>query len=211
MYVSMKIRYLLLIIPGVLLAVTLQAAEIPLRGPVPFEAFDKDGNKMISPQEFVETHNLRKKMRADANMPPSRMPNEPAFTYFDSNADNQISAEELNAARNAMQQQRGGMRQGMPPQGRAGGMDQGQGQGMNRGRQMPGFADFDLNGDGVLVANEFYEARAKRMSQRAEQGYPMRNSANAPPFEALDSNRDGKVTADEFSAHQATHMQMRGR
>ena len=39
--------------------VNVLAADIPMRGPIPFEAFDKDGNKMISPQEFVETQNQR--------------------------------------------------------------------------------------------------------------------------------------------------------
>jgi Ca2+-binding EF-hand superfamily protein len=222
------------------------AADIPLRGPIPFDSFDADGNKMISPQEFVETHNQRKKMRTDANMPMGRMFDDQAFTYFDTNGDNLISPEELEAGRKAMQQ-RGGMRQGMPQngpqqgmrpgmgrgmgpgmgqgmgpgmgrgmrpgmgQGMGPGMGRGMGPGMNQGRQMPTFAEFDLNGDGSLTSEEFYEARAQRMQQRTEQGYMMRNAPNAPDFESIDTNADGKVTPEEFAAHQAARMQMRRR
>lgn len=213
MLVSARYLSLFLLTASALPAIYAQAADIPLRGPIPFEAFDKNGNKMISPKEFVDTHNQRKKMRVDASMPTGRMPADPAFTYFDANGDSQISPEELNMGRGGMRQQRGGMGQGMGRgmnQGQGQGMGRGMnpGQGMNRGMNMPSFADFDLNGDGVLLSEEFYDARAKRMYQRAEQGYPMRNAANAPPFEMLDTNRDRKVTADEFSAHQAEHRRM---
>ena len=70
---------------------------------------------------------------------------------------------------------------------------------------MPSFADFDLNGDGFVEEQEFDEARAKRISERASQGYPMRNAGNAPPFSAIDSDGDGRVSPQEFSAHQAQH------
>jgi Ca2+-binding EF-hand superfamily protein len=222
------------------------AADMPLRGPIPFDSFDADGNKMISPQEFVETHNQRKKMRTDANMPMGRMFDDQAFTYFDTNGDNLISPEELEAGRKAMQQ-RSGMQQGMPQngpqqgmrpgmgrgmgpgmgqgmgpgmgrgmrpgmgQGMGPGMGRGMGPGMNQGRQMPTFAEFDLNGDGSLTSEEFYEARAQRMQQRTEQGYMMRNAPNAPDFESIDTNADGKVTPEEFAAHQAARMQMQRR
>ena len=197
------------------IAVGAQAADIPLRGPIPFESFDADGNKMISPQEFVQTHNQRKKMRADANMPMGRMSDDQAFTYFDTNGDNQISAEELEAGRAAMRQgmQRGrgpGMGPGMGP-GPGRGMGRGMGPGMYRGRQMPAFDDYDQNGDDSLSSEEFYEGRAQRMRQRAEQGYLMRNSANAPDFESIDTNADGKITPEEFAAHQAERLQMRRR
>jgi Ca2+-binding EF-hand superfamily protein len=195
-------------------AASVQAADIPLRGPVPFDSFDKNGDKMISPQEFVETHNQRKKMRADANMPMGRMPGNQAFTDFDTNGDNLISAEELEAGRNAMRQQAGPMRQGPRQNGPSGmrrGMAPGMGRGMGRGMQMPTFEDFDLNGDGELLSDEFYEARAQRMRQRAEQGYMMRNAANAPSFEMIDTNADGKISPDELSAFQAMRQQMRRR
>jgi hypothetical protein len=69
------------------------------------------------------------------------------------------------------------------------------------------FSDMDKNGDGVVTEQEFNEARAKRMSERAAQGYPLRNAGKAPPFSAIDTNGDGKVTPDEFAAGQAAHRQ----
>ena len=88
-------------------------------------------------------------------------------------------------------------------------MGPGGGMGKGMGRNMPSFAEFDLNGDGTLAKEEFYDARAKRMYDRAEQGYPLRNAATAPSFEEIDTNSDGKVDPDEFKTHQAQHRQMR--
>ena len=73
---------LLLLLSISLPLISAQASDVPLSGPIPFEAFDKNGDKMISPQEYVEAHNMRKKLRADAKMPESRMM-EPGFNYFD--------------------------------------------------------------------------------------------------------------------------------
>ena len=189
------------------------AAELPLKGPIPFKTFDSDDNKVISPEEFVSVHNQRRRMQFDAGMRPRHGP---GFTYFDLNGDNQITEDELQqgrkqwrAERGNMPGQGGGMGRGMG-QGMGPGQGMGRGMGMNRGRNMPSFEDFDLNGDGVLKKTEFYDARAKRMFQRAEQGYPMRNAASAPPFEMIDTNRDGSVTKEEFAAHQAEHQRMRG-
>ncbi|MBL8251232.1 MAG: hypothetical protein JNK31_06160, partial [Candidatus Competibacter sp.] len=50
------------------------------------------------------------------------------------------------------------------------------------------------------------DARAKRLGDRARQGYPMRNAGNAPSFEQIDRNGDGSISAGEFSAHQAARM-----
>jgi Ca2+-binding EF-hand superfamily protein len=185
-------------------AVCVQATEIPMPGPIPFEAFDKDGNKMISPQEFVEVHNQRKKMWSNANVPYGRM--QRSFISFDTNGDNLISPYELNARRGGRMRQWEDM---PPPWGPYDQPPMGTWRGMGQGRQMPKFTDFDLNGDGALTREEFYEARNKRWRQRAEQGYRMRNTPNAPPFERLDTDRDGKVTAEEFEAHLAMYRQMR--
>ena len=53
---------------------------------------------------------------------------------------------------------------------------------------------------------EFYQARSKRMAERAAKGRKMRNAANAPSFEDIDLDGDGKVSAKEFSAHQTEEM-----
>ena len=85
------------------------------------------------------------------------------------------------------------------------GMGPGRGMGMN----MPTFAEFDLNADGVMTEEEFTEARGRRISERVKQGYRMRGLQNAQPFETVDANGDGVVTEDEFLQMQAQHRQMR--
>jgi hypothetical protein len=77
---------------------------------------------------------------------------------------------------------------------------------------MPMFADFDLNKDGKITEEEFHEARAARIADRAEKGYPMRGLGNASSFADIDTNRDGTLSPAEFTAHQAAHrQQMMGR
>ncbi len=86
-----------------------------------------------------------------------------------------------------------------------------QGQGKGRHGNMPTFDSFDLNGDGVLLEDEFYQARNNRIGERAKQGYRMRGLANAQPFSAIDLDGDGKVNRDEFSKAQAQHKQSEAR
>ena len=74
------------------------------------------------------------------------------------------------------------------------------------GRNMPTFADCDLNGGGSITEDEFYKARAERIAKRAQEGRQMKNLANAPSFADIDANDDGSVSPNEFSAHQAEHM-----
>jgi hypothetical protein len=78
--------------------------------------------------------------------------------------------------------------------------------------QMPAFSDFDLNKDGKITEDEFNEARAARIADRAQKGYPMRGLANAASFADIDTNHDGTLSPAEFAAHQAAHRQrMMGR
>lgn len=79
----------------------------------------------------------------------------------------------------------------------------GMGRGMGMGRNMPTFADFDLNKDGKIIESEFNQARTQRISERAQQGYRMRNIGNAPSFQAIDRNGDGAISNAEFAVHQA--------
>lgn len=71
------------------------------------------------------------------------------------------------------------------------------------GRNMPSFADFDLNDDGAITETEFYEARAARIKEHTQEGRRMKNLANAPSFDDIDADDDGSVSPDEFGAHQA--------
>jgi len=71
------------------------------------------------------------------------------------------------------------------------------------GKNMPSFADCDLDGDGTITADEFNKARAERIAKRAQEGRKMKNLTNAPAFEDIDMDGDGGVSPEEFSAHQA--------
>ena len=76
---------------------------------------------------------------------------------------------------------------------------------------MPTFQDFDLNKDGKITEEEFNEARAARIADRAQKGYQMRGLANASSFADIDTNHDGTLSSEEFTAHQAAHRQPGGR
>ena len=86
---------------------------------------------------------------------------------------------------------------------------QGTSKGMGKGHKMPEFSEVDANGDGAIVADEFYQFRGERMAEHAAAGGKMKNAANAPSFEDIDTNGDGEVSPEEFSAHQAEHRAMR--
>ena len=86
----------------------------------------------------------------------------------------------------------------------------GMGQGRGMGRNMPTFEDFDLDKNGYLHKEEFIEARTKRISERAKEGYMMRGLSNMMEFEDIDKDADGKITPDEFAQGMAAHRQGMG-
>ncbi|MDH5455157.1 MAG: hypothetical protein OEY37_03735 [Gammaproteobacteria bacterium] len=75
--------------------------------------------------------------------------------------------------------------------------------------QCPEYADIDANADNAVTAEEFYQFRAKRMSERAAEGRKMKNAKNAPSFEDLDLDGDGNLSADEFAEHRASCPMMK--
>lgn len=69
------------------------------------------------------------------------------------------------------------------------------------------FDIYDTNKNGYVSEDEFYDARAKRMAIKAEQGMPMRNAGNAPEFGQFDTNKDGKLSKVELLEGQNAQMQ----
>ena len=79
------------------------------------------------------------------------------------------------------------------------------GEGMGMKGNMPTFADFDLDGDGKIVEQEFNTAHDKKMSEMAAEGRQMKHVGDAPGFSGIDTNDDGEISEQEFAAHQAEH------
>jgi hypothetical protein len=79
------------------------------------------------------------------------------------------------------------------------------------GPGMPAFADFDLDGDGVIDSEEYYQARAARMAERAQAGGKMMHAADMPTFEDIDTDGDGSLSQAEFAAHHAHHRMPPGK
>jgi len=183
------------------ISVSVASTELPIRGPIPFSVYDVDGNGLISEQEFTQIRNERIAAKAAQGRPMKNKGNSPSFSSFDEDGNGQLTQKELDSGQQAqMQNRRNNGRQSLNK-----GQGRGKGLGMGKNSNMPSFSDFDLNDDGVILKEEFYEARAIRITKRVEQGYPMRNIANPPTFEDIDMNSDGGISPKEFSQHQVSH------
>ncbi|MDY6841987.1 MAG: EF-hand domain-containing protein [Pseudomonadota bacterium] len=189
-----------IIFMGALLPISAQSEEIPARGPIPFTAYDKDSNGLVSEEEFNTVRGERMSSRAVEGRPMRGAASAPLFSEFDTNGDGKLTQEELAEGQKAQMEKRRGM--GM-------GMGQGRGMGQGMGRNMPAFSEYDLDGDGKILEKEFNEARSKRISERAQQGYQMRNLGKAPSFTDIDANGNGEISAEEFAAHQSQRRQQR--
>lgn len=79
------------------------------------------------------------------------------------------------------------------------------GEGMGMKGKMPTFAEFDLNGDGKIVEQEFNTGHANKMGEMAAEGCQMKHVGECPGFAGIDTNNDGEISEQEFATHQAEH------
>jgi len=184
----------------VVLAGGAQAQEIPMRGPIPFAAYDQDANGLISDEEFYRVRGERVSTRSDEGGMMRGAAGAPSFTDLDSDGDGQLTADELALGQHIQMGKRHAM--GM-------GRGQGMGNGMGMMYNMPIFSEYDLNDDGILLESEYAQACSKRITERQEMGFRMRNLDNAPSFADIDSNADGEISPEEFSVHQSLRRQQK--
>jgi Ca2+-binding EF-hand superfamily protein len=184
--------------------ITAPSEEMPARGPIPFAVYDKDGNDLISEEEFYTVRGERMAKHAAEGRPMRGAADAPAFFQFDTNSDGQLTEDELVAGQQAQMQKRRGM-----------GMGRGMGpvpvtvQEPNQPRGPIPFTVYDKDGNGLISEEEFDTVRGERMAKRAAEGRPMRGAANAPTFSQFDTNSDGQLTEDELVAGQEAQMQKR--
>ena len=166
----------------------------PVGSPLPFAAYDRDGNGVVTEQEFIAVQAQQRAARDAAGAPLGGAANTPSFAVLDLNSDGQVTLEEFNTVQPSA-----------VPAG-AGPMGAGPRMGLSAGMGgMPSFADLDENHDVSLSPSEFNDARANRAVEKSQAGQPLGSLRNAPPFGALDTNGDGRISPEEFAAAQAEH------
>lgn len=85
------------------------SAETPAWGPIPFAAFDRDNNGLISESEFNQTRGERMATKAAEGRPMWGAASAPAFKDIDTNGDGSLTPDELTAGQQSHMRQRGGM------------------------------------------------------------------------------------------------------
>jgi len=180
----------------VILILTLTANPLIVQAQgMSFIDFDADKNGIVSEQEFNTARAERIATMAKEGRQMRGLVNAPSFNNLDTNHDGQLTTNEMQQ----MQQGHGNKRQG-----RGLGKGQGKGKGMGRPPQ-PVFADFDANKDNSLTEQEYYEARNKRIADRAKEGRQMRGLADLAAFTDIDGNADGTVSQEEFALFVLEH------
>lgn len=77
-----------------LVSLTLHAADTT-RGPLGFEAYDKNKDNVITQEEFDSVKAERMNAKAEAGLPMRNATNSPDFSFFDANKDDKITKEEF--------------------------------------------------------------------------------------------------------------------
>ncbi len=107
-------------IPGLTVAIaftcgsisSVQAEDLPARGPIPFTFYDKDHDNLISEQEFNSIRAERMSARAAEGRPMQGAAHAPSFSSFDSNQDGNLTVDELTAGQKVHMKKHMNMRMG---------------------------------------------------------------------------------------------------
>ncbi|MEA1913686.1 MAG: EF-hand domain-containing protein [Campylobacterota bacterium] len=67
----------------------------------------------------------------------------------------------------------------------------------------------DVNNDGIITSEEFYNDQAKKMEKKMKEGKALKGVSTAPHFDQVDKNADQKITFEEYDVfHTARQKQM---
>lgn len=142
-----------MIIAVALLPIVAKADSHKTHSPPAYSDFDKNGDGVVSEEEFTEFRAARMAAMAEAGKPMKGAASAPAFSDLDTDGDGVLSEAELVAGQKAHRQAMRDMHKGS------------QGKGMNK----PTFGDLDLDGDGCINAEEFAVHQAKRHGKKQTQ------------------------------------------
>jgi Ca2+-binding EF-hand superfamily protein len=154
------------------------------RGPISFSDFDKNGDGMISREEFSATQRNRAETQTETRTQTHEMNGRPGTPPV------QAPAAGMGVQNQEQMQEQMRTQQRMRP------------------TNIPAFAEFDQDSDGSVTQKEFYSTRNIRIRARVLEGKQMRNMSNAPSFSSIDSNGDKLLSEEEFNAHQDQHAKM---
>jgi hypothetical protein len=105
-------------------------AELPARGPVPFDSMDSDGDGFVSQEEFTHMRTQRLQQRSEQQRMMRNMGDAPDFGDIDSDGDGRVSRQEMQEHQRSRQEIRNEHRMqrpggGMRPGAEAGGAGMG--------------------------------------------------------------------------------------
>lgn len=86
-------------------SVTLNAQEMPQRGPMSFEMYDANGDGAITQEEFDGLHQKRMEQKQAQGMPMRNVGNAPNFHSFDKDKDGKLTEMELLKGQNKHMQE----------------------------------------------------------------------------------------------------------
>jgi Ca2+-binding EF-hand superfamily protein len=217
---------------GIAVAAAAHAEDkLPLKGPIPFKAYDHNGDGYISPEEFDDTQARRAAERAAAGL--RIVPDAPGFIEFDKDEDGRISRKELAGKQGLVASPEGKSGKSSQGKGKAGtggksrhsnsagktpggnGKAQkhatangngksgrGTGDDAGPGRRFLSFSELDATGDGEVSPEEFNAAMKARAERLRQQGYPMSRSEEGPGFKEMDADGNGLISRREFEEWQ---------